>query len=410
MNVLFLTIGLPYPMNSGADIRTFNLIRCISEKHSVVLLSLFGSGHDNKAALSHLRKYCKEIKVLFTEEQVSKKTLLLKSLLSIFTGKPLTIFKYYFPLAKIEIFKAISSKDINFIHCDHLHMAQYVEDVENIPKLLDEHNIEFFLIRRYVKEQKNLIKKALAFFLQCLKLKRYEADVAKKFDHCVVVSGVDKRNLESIAPGVNATVISNGVDTDFYRPQNETLRPNSLIFTGAMDWFPNEDAILYFYDKIWPRLKSEVNGIRLYVVGRNPSDKVLNLSKKDKNIVVTGYVEDVRPYTARSTVYIVPLRIGGGSRLKILEAMAMGKAIVSTSVGAEGLEVDAGENILIADPPEEFAGRIISLLKDKSLRSRLGEAAREMVINKYSWEIIGARLNDVYIKTVNQSGKNWDEG
>ncbi|MCK5160615.1 MAG: glycosyltransferase [Candidatus Aureabacteria bacterium] len=400
MNVLFLTIRLPYPLDSGANIRTFNLIKYISERRNVILLSIFGSKRDNNEALAHLAKYCKEVKVVFNKERFSKAALFLKLICSIFTEKPATIFKYYFPDAKTKVLEIISTKKIGLIHCDHLHMAQYVEHITDIPKLLDEHNIEHLLIKRYVKEQKNLIKKLLVLFFQYVKLKKYESAMAQRFDYCTVVSDVDKKSLESIAPGVSAYVISNGVDINFYKPQQIEPQPNNLVFTGGMDWFPNEDAVLYFCDKVYPLIKKEIRNICLYIVGSNPSHRMLNLSRQNSGVVVTGYVEDVRPYIAKSSVYIVPLRIGGGSRLKILEAMAMGKAIVSTSIGCEGLEVIDNKNILISDSPSEFAAKTITLQRNNKLRVQLESNARELVMHKYSWDIIGKDLNALYDRII----------
>lgn len=397
MNILFLTTKLPYPPDSGAKIRDFNLIKEISKRHNITLISFIQNEKENMN-LEFLRPYCKSIEIV---KEKGKVNLFISAIISLFTKKPFTIAKFYSFRMKQKIKTILNNNKFDLIHCSHLHMAQYIENIKNIPRILDEHNVEVFLIRRYLKVQKNLIKKIIVFFLQYLKLAKYESAIARKFDYCLAVSETDKKNLEVIAPNITVSVISNGVDVDFYRPQYEKSQLNSLIFTGVMDWFPNEDAILYFYEKIWPLIKKEVKDVHLYVVGHRPSDKVLSLSRQERNIIVTGYVDDVRSYIAKSSIYIVPLRIGGGSRLKILEAMAMGKTIISTSVGCEGLGVVNNENILIADSPEEFAKKTVLLLTDRELRERLGISARKMVTNKYSWEIIGAKLNDIYIKTAN---------
>lgn len=389
MNILFLTTVLPYPPDSGAKIRDFNLLKEMAKRHKVTLISF---AQDEKTG-TFLKEYCQRIEVVENKKRIN---LFAAFLMTLFTKKPFTIASFYSPEMKRRIKVVLDNNKFDLIHCSHLHMAQYVESIKSIPRILDEHNIEFFLIKRYIRKQKNVLKKIVVFFLQYLKLARYESDMACKFEHCLVVSDADRKNLRLIAPEAEAIVISNGVDTNSYKPQPEKMKLNNLVFTGVMDWYPNEDGILYFYDEMWSYLKAEVKDIRLYVVGGNPSEKIFNLAKQDGNIVVTGYVENVRDYIAQGTVCVVPLRIGGGSRLKILEAMAMGKAIVSTSIGCEGLEITDNKNILIADTPKEFARKVVLLLQNKQLCESLGAEGRKLVENIYSWESIYEKLNIIY--------------
>ena len=179
---------------------------------------------------------------------------------------------------------------------------------------------------------------------------------------------------------------------------------NSLVFTGSMDWLPNEDAILYFVDAILPLIKQQCPEVSLEVVGRSPSRKLQALAEAEKSIRLTGWVEDIRPFVARSSVCIVPLRIGGGTRLKIFEAMAMNKAVVSTSVGAEGLPVRPGENILLADAPQDFADSVVSLLRDPNQRRRLGTAARALVQESYGWP----RVAENFARTLHSAVVSWN--
>jgi glycosyltransferase involved in cell wall biosynthesis len=204
-------------------------------------------------------------------------------------------------------------------------------------------------------------------------------------DRVLTVSETDR---EAFAPFVDPgklTVIPTGVDVDYFQPMPVEETRNSLVFTGSMDWLPNEDAILYFADAILPLIKQQCPEVCLEVVGRGPSRKLQALAETGKSIRLTGWVDDIRPFVARGSICIVPLRIGGGTRLKIFEAMAMGKAVVSTSVGAEGLPVQSGENILLADTSNDFADSVISLLRDSTKRKQLGTSARTMVQEKYSW-------------------------
>jgi polysaccharide biosynthesis protein PslH len=184
------------------------------------------------------------------------------------------------------------------------------------------------------------------------------------------------------------TVIPTGVDIEYFRPSDHQEEPNTIVFSGAMDWMPNEDAIVYFIKAILPRIRKHIPSASLCVVGRDPSRGLLQLGASQRGIEVTGRVDDVRPFVRRAAVYVVPLRIGGGTRLKIFEAMAMGKAVVSTTIGAEGLPVHPGQDILIADDPEDFANTTINLLGDPIRRSEIGRTARELVDRWYSWDAV----------------------
>jgi glycosyltransferase involved in cell wall biosynthesis len=204
-------------------------------------------------------------------------------------------------------------------------------------------------------------------------------------DQVLAVSETDRDAFVPFVESGKLTVIPTGVDVEYFQPMPVEETANSLVFTGSMDWLPNEDAILYFVDAILPLIKQQCPDVSLEVVGRSPSRKLQALAEREKSMRLTGWVEDIRPFVARGSICIVPLRIGGGTRLKIFEAMAMSKTVVSTSVGAEGLPVRSGENILLADTPTDFAHSVVSLLRDPSERKRLGTSARALVQEKYSW-------------------------
>jgi glycosyltransferase involved in cell wall biosynthesis len=195
-------------------------------------------------------------------------------------------------------------------------------------------------------------------------------------------------------------VIPTGVDLDFFRPTAAADQPDSLVFTGAMDWMANEDAIFYFTQEVLPLIRKRIPKTSLLVVGRNPSSRLQELCRVTEGLEVTGRVEDIRPFVQRASVYIVPLRVGSGTRLKIFEAMAMGKAIVSTSIGAEGLPVRSGQNIMIADTPETFATAVVELLRNDGRRAELAGAARELVVERYGWGEAAKRFESVLEKLV----------
>jgi glycosyltransferase involved in cell wall biosynthesis len=249
------------------------------------------------------------------------------------------------------------------------------------------HNVEATIWRRHYEVASNVIWKAISW-QEWRKMEAAERRYLRLADRVLAVSETDRDAFAAFLSAEKLTVIPTGVDVEYFQPLAGEETANSLVFTGSMDWLPNEDAILYFADAILPLIREHSPEVFLDVVGRNPSRKLQALAESEKSIRLTGWVDDIRPFVGRSSVCIVPLRIGGGTRLKIFEAMAMGKAVVSTSVGAEGLAVRSGENIVLADTPNDFAQAVISLLRDPRRRQQLGAAARTLVQENYSWTIV----------------------
>jgi len=209
------------------------------------------------------------------------------------------------------------------------------------------------------------------------------------------MSEPDAAQLRAIAGPVPMALVPNGVDTEYFVPRPGSETP-ALIYTGGMNMFANRDAVSYFIEQVWPRIRAAVPEARFYAVGQDPSAELRRAATPESGVIVTGYVDDVRPYVARSAVYVVPLRVGGGTRLKVVDAMAQGKAIVSTSIGCEGIDVTHGENIRIADDPATFAEQCVGLLRDPAARARLGAAARGLAERCYAWPAIGDRLQAAY--------------
>jgi glycosyltransferase involved in cell wall biosynthesis len=226
-------------------------------------------------------------------------------------------------------------------------------------------------------------------------------------DHVLAVSETDRKYFANYADAAKITVIPTGVDVDYFQPSAQEQNPSRLVFTGSMDWLPNEDAIEYYAQSILPILRREIPQVELCVVGRKPTQRLQALAARNPGIVVTGEVDDIRPHVHGSSVYVVPLRIGGGTRIKIFEAMAMGKAVVSTPIGAEGLPVQHDKNIVLAESPAEFAGQVTRLLKDRNERERIGKAARELVEQNYSWRSVAVAFELVFDKA---RGKTRERG
>lgn len=239
---------------------------------------------------------------------------------------------------------------------------------------------------------------------------RVERLYLQKADHVLTVSDSDRDDFSKFVAPHKITTIPTGVDIDYFNSTRASGsgQPSTLVFTGSMDWMPNEDAILYFAEKVLPDIRGRVPGVTLRVVGRKPSPRVQALANGNSGIEVTGTVPDIRPYLESACVYVVPLRIGGGTRIKIFEAMAMGKAVVSTSIGAEGLPVTHGENIILADKPEDMAEAVARLLSNAKERTRIATAARKLVRTRYSWSAVTEVLNSTLTDTV-RTHKHEDE-
>lgn len=395
MKILFLTPELPYPPDRGASIRTFNLIKNLAPRHEIHLLC-FSTKESDLAEAGPLLDLCSQIETLSTPHRST-----LQRLLSIFLS-PLPDMALRLPSAEFEVqLKALLQKeDFDLVQVEAIEMARYIPTVIEShrppPLIFDDINAEYLLQKRAFETDLRHLHwlGAVYSLIQWRKLRRYEAWACRRADQVVAVSQVDEEALRRLVPGLPVSVVPNGVDTRYYQPaEGET--DGSLVFTGKMDFRPNVDGVLWFFQRVWPLVKGGLPQARLLVVGRNPSSRLSPLLQ-DPQVTVTGFVPDVRPYIARANIYLVPLRMGGGTRLKVLEAMAMGKAIVSTSLGCEGIKT-TGQELAIADNPSDFAQRVIELWGDEKRRKGLGVAARRLA-KRYDWKVITPLLEQVYEK------------
>lgn len=293
--------------------------------------------------------------------------------------------------------------EFDLVVCDFLAPAINVPPQLACASLLFQHNVEAMIWKRHYEVQGNSVKRAY-LRAQWRKMCKFERDTCREFDTVVAVSRED-RDLMKQEYGLGAVYdIPTGVDTEYFKPSGTVKpKPFNIVFTGSMDWLPNEDAMKYFTEQILPIIKKAVPAVTLTVVGRNPYPGLLELSHRDLSIDVTGRVDDVRPYIEAAAAYIVPLRIGGGTRLKIYEAMAMAKPLVSTTIGAEGLPVRNGEELMLADTPEAFAGAVVNLLQDQSLADRLGQRAAARVREAFGWRRVAEDFASLCETTVNKA-------
>jgi glycosyltransferase involved in cell wall biosynthesis len=268
-------------------------------------------------------------------------------------------------------------------------------------KILDSHNIEYDNFRRVWLKTRSPFRK-LHYYDEYRKFAWEEIANYRNQDALFLTSARDKELIDCSLPDMPKFVVPNGVDASYFTPSPQEPEPFSLVFTGAMSYFPNNDAAVYFLDNVFPLILREIPEAKFHIVGIQPPKELLK--RNSSNVVVTGYVDDVRPYVYRSSAFVVPLRMGGGTRLKVLEAMAMRKPIVSTSIGCEGINVRQEESILIADDPETFARSVVRVLRDAELRRRLTEAGYELMKNEYEWEVIGRSVDRIYQELLARRG------
>lgn len=389
MDILFLVSQLPYPPDTGAKIRVLNLIKQTAKQHRITLVT-FGSRDKESDKLKTLEKYCQAIYLVEQQNRTRKAAILL----NFFSRLPFNIEKYYSMKMEKLILDLVTRKEFDLIHCDSLQVSYNIFKIKALPKVLVEHNVEAQIIERYAEKESNPLKRAVIRY-QYNKLLAYEINACRFFDEVGAVSPEDKQLLERISNRDGIHVVANGVDTDYFAFHGDDDRqvfPKALVFTGSLDWLPNEDGLIYFFSQIHPILKRKVPDMRVTIVGRNPGSMLFEIAKEDPSVTITGRVDDVRPYMCQGQVFFVPLRIGGGTRLKILEAMSFGKPVVSTRIGAEGINVTSGKDILLADTPETFTDSIVKLFTDDRLRATIIENARKKVESEYSWNIISNDL------------------
>lgn len=395
MKILFLSPTVPFPLTDGGRIRVFNLLKQIAKKSEVTLLTLETQATD-VGGVAELRQL--GIQVHLVPNAPSLPRLSLGTLVKAFLKRqPITVARYDVPSYRQKFRELIANQSFDLVHYEMLHVAQFYTETHS-PGVLSQQNVDSAIWRRLCSETTNPFYK-FAYWTQQLAFQRYERVLSPKFDAVTCTSDIDASVFQQHCAENAIEIIPNGVDITHYRPAFTAEAPAHLIYIGSMDWYPNEDAVGFFADAVLPQIQEKVPDVTFSIVGGNPSLRVQKLAER-KDVVVTGRVPEIKPYFAEATVFVVPLRIGSGTRLKILEALAMGKAIVSTTVGAEGLDLKDGEEIFIADEPIAFADAVIRLLTDSGLRRRMGENGRARVEQDYDWRSIGEKLHEVYAKIV----------
>lgn len=396
MRILWVKAGKLLPVDTGGKIRSYNILRHLARNHHVTLLSYYGGDRDpvyDAEIVQHLPG-AQTIHTAAPEGAVLQS---LDYIWNLASRAPYAVQKFTAAPVQRQVFQWLSMEKFDVAVCDFLSASLNFPDQPQIPCVLFQHNVESVLWRRMAQTESHPVRK-LSYSIEAGKMQRYERAALRRFNHVIAVSPQDRDEMLKLNSSAHITVVPTGVDTEQYRvAPAASAEPPVLVFTGSMDWEPNIDAMEYFCQQIWPAVLNAFPNARFQIVGRNPHPRVRRLASA--SVEITGKVPSVVDYLAAATAVVVPLRIGGGTRLKIFEAMAMGKAVVSTSIGAEGLDVTSGENILIADTAERFVASILQLLQNSELRRSIERGAASLAA-RYDWSQITMQFADVLAGTL----------
>lgn len=392
MHLLWVKTELLHPIDKGGRIRTYHMLRALKREHRVTYLTLDnGNAAPDAAALA--LEYCHDlVRVPFVEAKRRSPQFWFELLANVASPLPYAIAKYQSGDVRREIQSAVRDRGIDVLVCDFLFPSQNVPDELPCRTVLFQHNVEAAIWKRHADVRANPVARAY-FREQWRRMERFERRECRRFDRVVAVSRADAETIERDYGVSGVSDIPTGVDTDFFRPTGRVVTDaRNLVFTGSMDWMPNEDGILWFVDEVLPRIHERMPDVTLTIVGRNPPQQIQALAAHDARLRVTGSVPDVRPYLEGAAVFVVPLRVGGGTRLKIFEALAMERPLVSTTIGAEGLPVENGAHVVIADGAGPFADAVLGLLSEPRQATALARRGAAHVRSQFGWDRAAARF------------------
>jgi sugar transferase (PEP-CTERM/EpsH1 system associated) len=390
MRILTLISRVPWPLTDGAAIRDFNLMREAARRHEMFLLCFLCTPSD-RDHLAKLRPYCKDI--VGIDLRRPRATMLPRAAKSLIRNRPFITEEYRRGVMATALQRMVAERQIDVIHAHFLHMSQYYPFKGQAAFVHDAHNLEHVLWKRIAGTARNPLTRLFAAS-QCSKLIHLQRQVGLGSEKCVTLSEDDRTEYERICPRARVATVPNGADVEYWQPSANSGEPRSMLYFGNLGWPPQSDAVLYFHRAILPAIWERIPDAKLYIVGQNPPESVRRLA--DGRVIVKGFVPDMREYVARASVVVMPLRIGAGTKHRVLQALAMQRPVVCTRVAAEGIDLIHGRTALIADQPAEFAAHTIRLLEDRELRAKLGKHGRELVLSRYDWRSIYDRLEEAF--------------
>jgi len=398
MKILFVTPYVPYPPNFGGALRIYNLMKQAAKRHELSIVS-YGTEKDRLLLKNEFGKSLKDIFLI--PHPWTNRYRRLGQFYSLWTRHSFFHHCAYTERLQNLIDNILEKNQYHILHSEFAVMGAFNFKTDAL-KILDAHNVEYDNFRRMAANAYSWLHR-YHYRRECKEFFNEEIDACRKHNLIFTTSLRDKQILDNDVPAVPKYVVPNGVDTSYFIPPVVPPQDKFIVFTGMMGYIPNYDGMIHFLDKTFPLVKKKIPGVKIYIVGKQPP-KILT-QYRSESVIITGSVPDVRPYVWRSSVYVVPLRMGGGTRLKVLEAMAMKLPIVSTTIGCEGIDVQDGDTLLIRDTPEQFADAVAELFENKALRNRLTEKGFEKVLRNYDWSVIGDEAERLYQSFAKQSVK-----
>jgi len=390
MRILWIKTELLHPIDKGGRIRSYQVLRALARQHQITFLCLSDDLVASDAR-ARAREYAQDVVVVPFQPPAKMSLGFLATLVvNLFSPLPYAIARYRSAGLRAQIHRLAATADL--IVCDFLTPSLNVPDGLPAPAVLFEHNVEAMIWQRHASVPQHPLRRAY-MRLQWRRMLQHEARECRRFAHVIAVSANDADVIRREYAAASVGCVPTGVDLEYFTPARTRPRNSrELVFVGSLDWMPNDDGIRWFAAEVFPRVQQRIDDVRLVVVGRSPPPRLRRLASRNRAIEVTGTVDDVRPYLGRAALSVVPLRVGGGTRLKIYEAMAMGVPVVATTIGAEGLPLRNGEQILIADTPDEQATAICALLGNPARAAKLAAEARRHVQEHCSWEVVARRF------------------
>jgi polysaccharide biosynthesis protein PslH len=401
MRLLWVKGGKLLPVDTGGKIRSYNILKALARRHEVVLLSYYPGSPDAEYDTAIRREFPGAVTVALGEAG-GPLGQALHYARRFPSAAPYSVTKFTSPAVTAKLRELLVGSGFDVAVADFLLVTRNFPDGLSVPTVLFQHNVESALWRRNALYERNPVKKVL-FLIEAAKMSRYERAALTRFDGIVAVSEHDRSLMLAMAPDVPVTVVRTGVDVASFTPPADASRSDhTVMFLGSMDWPANIDGVEFFCERIWPHVVEVVPDARFRVVGRNPPSRITRFT--DATVDIVGGVQSVLPFLHEASVFVVPLRIGGGTRLKIYEAMAAGVPIVSTTVGAEGLDVRDGRDIVLSDDPDLFAASVVALLTTPPRRIALARAAAATAA-RFDWSIIAADFEQVLDRAIESPQK-----
>lgn len=392
MKILMLTPYLPYPLLSGGQIRTYNLLKTLADKHEVTLFSLIKEDNERQH-IPELEKYCTKVRVF----KRSKKPFTFRNIIhTAISSFPFLVIRNHVPETIKAVQEELTNGTYDLIHAETFYMMPHIPET-TIPTILAEQTIEYLGYESFARRIKIPFVRPL-LQLDIAKIKRWEIHYWNSCTKLIVMSDEDKKYISPlINDPTKIEVVSNGVDSAWFAEKEKQLPADPTILSvGTFKWLPNVEAVTFLVEKVWPLVKQEIPKVRLWIVGNAPTANVINYQKKDSSITVTGGIPDIRDAFNQAHVLVAPVFSGKGTRYKILEAMASKTPIVATDIAVEGLQLQQGEQVMTSNTAQGLANLTIEVLQNSKLQQKLSEKGRAFVTQHYDWQHIATKLDTIY--------------